>query len=78
MRTKSWLNNSSVVERAAVMDARSQFKEKIPTNSPLQQLQVPVSDLKKLLSEASMEKAMDMACSGEHVRYCFFLYCSVV
>ena len=68
MRTKSWLHNATVEERAATINSRSAFKDQLEEDSPLHNLILPVAILKPLVNEETMEKAINMACSGNHVR----------
>ena len=77
VRTREWLNNTTVEERAATIDAHSLIKENLPENSNFHKLSLSVPTMKHLLQDQTMEKAYNMACSGYHVRcctYCCTLY----
>ena len=76
VRTREWLNNTTVEERADIINAHSLIKENLPENSKFHQLSLPVSTLKNLLQDHTMEKAYNMACSGDHVR-CGIRCCTV-
>ena len=69
MRTKSWLHNASVEERAAISASKSAFKDQLEEESPLHHLSLTAAILKPLIREDTMAKAINMACSGDHVRY---------
>lgn len=68
VRTRSWLHNATVEERAVIYDSNSPIKDRLEEDSPFHKLVLPTSTLKHLLNEEALEKAINIACSGVHVR----------